>query len=160
MLQLVSRAHVSDGETRARRHCSLDRLSDPGHPRERLGSDQQRASALLNHSNMSRLIRRARTVSTRRCCNSVPLPRALSDHSELACSATSTAFTILTIPESDRAPISSLGLHWSRMQHGFTGNSLEDVRARVDVATQCRCPGRCRTFYSLPAVPLALPPPS
>ena len=46
MLQLVSRAYVGNIETRAHRHCSRDRVSDPDHPRERLGSDQQRASAL------------------------------------------------------------------------------------------------------------------
>ena len=77
-----------------------------------------------------RLVLSAVRVSTRRWCNSVPLPRALSDDSELACSATSTASTILTIPESDWAPISSLGLHWSPTR--WSPNSR---MAHVDVAT-------------------------
>ena len=63
--------------------------------------------------NTSRLIRRPRRVSTRRWCNSVPLPRALLDDSELACSASSTASTILTIPESGLARISNVLPHCS-----------------------------------------------
>ena len=46
MLQLASREHLGNSETRAHGHCSRDRVSDPDHPRERLGSDQQRAAAL------------------------------------------------------------------------------------------------------------------
>ena len=56
----------------------------------------------------------------------MPLPRALSDDPERVCSATSTASTIHTIPESDWAPISSLGLHWSPTRNTalYTADSL------------------------------------
>ena len=101
------------GQNDARRLYRWLEHGSKAHLQQVLSSRKPRCRCEPSARNTSRLIRRPRRVSTRRSCNSVPLPRALSDDPELACSATSTASTILTIPESDWAPISSLGLHWS-----------------------------------------------